>query len=78
MPDLPTITVTDAQAARLLAAFEGQVDETGADLPPDEAYRRWLRDAVREKAIQVEAQNIEQRHLDAKQVALDELRNELR
>lgn len=44
MPNLPTFTVTDATAARLLKAFEGQKDdETGAALTPQQAYKRWLK-----------------------------------
>jgi hypothetical protein len=43
MPNLPTFTVSDATAQRLLAAFAGQVDETGAALTPQQAYKRWLK-----------------------------------
>ena len=43
MPALPTLTVTQAIADRLLAAFDGQVDETGAALTPVQAYKSWLR-----------------------------------
>lgn len=40
MPDLPTISVTAAQATKLLNLF-GSVDE----------YKRWLKEAVRVEAI---------------------------
>jgi hypothetical protein len=40
MPDLPTITVTAPQAAKLLELF-GDVNE----------YKKWLKDAVRQEAI---------------------------
>lgn len=44
MPNLPTFTVSDATATRLLNAFAGQKDdETGADLTPQQAYKRWLK-----------------------------------
>jgi hypothetical protein len=43
MPTLPTFTVDQATADRLLAAFDGQVDDTGAALTPVQAYRKWLR-----------------------------------
>lgn len=35
MPDLPTYTVTSAQASRIIAAFGSQLE-----------YRRWLRATV--------------------------------
>lgn len=41
---LPTFTVQDATAQRLLAAFSGQKDENGVELTPANAYKRWLRD----------------------------------
>lgn len=46
MPDLPTITVTQAQADRILTAFGG----TPAIAVP--AYKDWLRMAVRGKVLQ--------------------------
>lgn len=54
MPDLPTVTITDTQAARVLAAF-GTIAK----------YRAWLRaqvtDAVRERerAALIAAKNAE-------------------
>lgn len=45
MPALPTLTLTDAQAERCLAAY-GSVA----------AYRAWLRDAVRDHVLAVERQ----------------------
>lgn len=42
MPDLPTLTVTAAQMARITAAFPGASNAEKA-----EAYKAWLRDAVR-------------------------------
>jgi hypothetical protein len=42
MPDLPTLTVTAAQATRIQNVFPGATQADRA-----EAYRAWLRDAVR-------------------------------
>lgn len=43
MPTLPTFTVTQPTADRLLAAFDGQMDEAGQPLTPTQAYKRWLK-----------------------------------
>lgn len=43
MPTLPTFTVTDPVAARILKAFEGLNDEAGNPLTPQQSYKRWLR-----------------------------------
>lgn len=40
MPDLPTITVTAAQATKLLELF--------GDVP---SYKKWLKEAIRQEAI---------------------------
>jgi hypothetical protein len=77
MPDLPTLTVTDAQANRILLAFGGQVDEAGAALTPVQAYRRWLRESVRNHVLLVEGQKLDQQHNEAKRTALERLRGEL-
>ena len=45
MPDLPTFTVNNTVAQRLLSAFDGEVDyETQQPLTPTEAYKRWLKE----------------------------------
>lgn len=50
MPDLPTITVTQAQADRIIAAF-------GADQATAvPAYKRWLAGAVRQHVLQQAAE----------------------
>lgn len=63
MPDLPTVTVTQTQADRILAAFQGVTDETGAAVTPQQAYKRWLSQALREKVLTVERVKID-RELD--------------
>jgi hypothetical protein len=55
MPTLPTFTVTQATADRLLAAFSGQVDEAGVELTPVQAYRRWLKQTLVNRVMQSEA-----------------------
>lgn len=47
MPDLPTLTVTSAQATRIQAAFGGA-----------EEYRTWLRQAIRGYVTAKEEQNL--------------------
>lgn len=47
MPDLPTLTVTQAQADRIVAAF-GSVAN----------YRTWLKEAVRDRVRNVEVEKI--------------------
>lgn len=46
MPTLPTFTVTDATASRILAAFQNMKDDAGATLTPANAYKRWLKDQL--------------------------------
>lgn len=55
VPDLPTFTVTQLTADRVIAAFEGQVDETGQPLAPIDAYRRWLRQSLVNHVMRYEA-----------------------
>lgn len=43
MPTLPTFTVSDATAQRILKTFQDHVDENGVALTPTQAYKRWLR-----------------------------------
>lgn len=58
MPELPTLTINLAQAQRLLAVFEGQVDDEGNALTPQEAYKRWLASTLRLHVLSVESQNL--------------------
>lgn len=46
MPDLPTFTVSQATADRLLAAFANQTLPDGTALTPVQAYKRWHREAL--------------------------------
>ena len=43
MPTLPTFTVTQTTADRLLAAFTDATAEDGSALTAVEAYKEWLR-----------------------------------
>lgn len=57
MPALPTFTVSDSAATRILNAFKGQTDyNTGAALTPMQAYKRWLRDSLIRHVKAVEAE----------------------
>lgn len=55
MPSLPTFTVGNATADRLLAAFSGWTDEQGNPLTPVQAYRIWLRGSLISYVKAVEA-----------------------
>lgn len=66
MTDLPTISVTDEQAARLLAAF-GTVD----------AYRTWLRARLVDYVLDQEQKRMAAEALAEQRAALDALRAEL-
>lgn len=55
MPTLPTFTVTDPVAQRILKVFENQTDETGAALTPQQAYKRWLRGQLSAYVTNMEA-----------------------
>lgn len=57
MPALPTFTVTDAVAARLLKAFEGQTLPDGTALTPVQAYRRWLKAHLISKVAAYESES---------------------
>lgn len=51
MPDLPTITVTNAQMQRLMAVF--------GDGP---AYKQWLKQQLKNVVISAELQKLESTH----------------
>ena len=52
MPDLPTLTVTSAQATRMLAAY-GARDATKT---PTENYKAWLKEKIIEEVVAFERQ----------------------
>lgn len=62
MPELPTITVTDEQATRMLAAFGSA-----------EAYREWLVEGIKDYVVTQERQAINQRYEEARQGEIDAL-----
>lgn len=50
MPALPTFDVSAATATRIMKSFENEKDdETGADLTPQQAYKRWLKRVLMER-----------------------------
>lgn len=78
MPDLPTLTVTDAQAQRLLEVFTDSVDpDTGQALTPQQAYRRWLRDTLVGHVLAQESIRLDQRAAEEKRRALTRLAEDL-
>lgn len=71
MPDLPTLTVTAAQAQVLLAAFGNSIDpETGETLTPQQAYRRWLRDTLVQHVAAAKAIELSSASQEADRTAL--------
>lgn len=66
MPTLPTLTVTQAQADRMLAAY-GSVD----------AYKEWLRDRIVAHVLQVEARALDEQANATKRQQLATLANSM-
>lgn len=57
MPALPTFDVSTSTGTRILNAFSGEKDdETGADLTPQQAYKRWLKRVLMERVTAREQQ----------------------
>lgn len=53
MPTLPTLTVTDDQATRILAAYKAKFGTT-TDAETVKAYKAWLQDQVVEAVLAFE------------------------
>jgi hypothetical protein len=66
VPDLPTLTVTDSQADRILAAFDDQG-----------AYLAWLRKQLVEYVVNVELSRMQADALEQQRQAVTVLRAEL-
>lgn len=66
MPDLPTLTVTDAQANRMLAAY-GSVAN----------YKLWLREKIIEHVLNEEEKQLAQQFSEDIQNKRDEVNNAL-
>lgn len=66
MRDLPTLTVTDSQAGRILDAFEDRA-----------AYLAWLRKQLVEYVINVEQSRMQADALEQQRQAVTALRAEL-
>ena len=59
MPDLPTLTVTGAQATRLLESFGNAA-----------GYKKWLKQALLDEVQRREARALDEAHNEAKRDAL--------
>lgn len=66
MPDLPTITVTQPQATKLLALF-GNANE----------YKKWLKEAVRQEAIRRQTVILNEEANTTVREALDAFKSEI-
>ena len=64
--DLPTISVTNAQAAKLIELFGSAAE-----------YKQWLRQAVREEALRRHAQTLRDQANTAVREGLEALESEL-
>lgn len=74
MPDLPTISLTQAQADRALLAFPA---DPANGLTSTDVYRKWLRKAVVKYVIEQEAKQMDIDSDAAKVAALTALREEM-
>lgn len=72
MPDLPTITVTDVQQTRILAALK---DHFGTGTPQETAaaYKRWLAGMIKDIVYRYESAPIEQQKTELR----DQIQNNL-
>lgn len=72
MPDLPTITLSQAHFDRVVAAFPGATLAAKAD-----AYKRWLTNRLIERVEVVETRRIDAESNASKQAALAALTESL-
>jgi len=68
MPDLPTLTVSQAHADRIVAAFPGNTLAEKA-----QSYRHWLINRLIERVQLVEARRLDEAAAESKAVALNNL-----
>lgn len=72
MPNMPTITVSDAQLARITAAFPGN---TNAEKVA--AYRDWLKAALRDRLATAELAALAETHNAARKAVVDDVESSL-
>lgn len=73
MPELPTLTVTNIQANRMLAAF-GAIDTTKT---PSENYRNWLKEQIIEYVLNYETMQRDGQYLAEREAFRQTSRGEL-
>lgn len=69
MPTLPTLTVTDAQATRILDAFKARFGTT-TTAETVAAYKKWLATQVRGTVLAYEAEKMDKAYNDSKRAQL--------
>ena len=74
--NLPTLTLPDAQATRVLDAFKAQVSTT-TTAETARADKRWLADQVRAVVLAYEAGKLDEANTASKRAALAALETEL-
>lgn len=77
MPDLPLLPVTAAQAARITAAFEGETDNDGNPITPQQAYRRWSYRQIKAYVLMIEGSKIDREQGADKRARLQAVESEL-
>lgn len=76
MATLPTLTVTDAQATRILDAYKARFG-TATQAETVTAFRRWLAAEVRSVVVANEARKIDETNNTSKRAAITALESEL-
>lgn len=76
MPDLPTITVSNAQANRILDTFKAKFN-TNTQAETAQAYRAWLSRLIRSEVLAYEAELFDLSRDADKQTHLDTVTSEL-
>lgn len=74
MPTLPTLTVTQAQADRMIAAYGDPGDTTAQAV---EKYKAWLTESIVDYVLRAEARDLHEQHNAALRDALATLRDSL-
>lgn len=71
--NLPTLSVPDAQATRILDTFKAQVGPDATTPQAVLAYKRWLADKVKETVLAFESTRIDDANATAKAQTLHDL-----
>lgn len=73
MATLPTLTVTDAQQQRIIAAF---TDPTGV-LTPQQMYKKWLKESIIDKVKLYEAAVFDEENMPLREAKMRSVQDDL-